>query len=536
MWARRIAGFFIILLCLMSPVSVWAHASLEEAVPAPGSQLSAAPSSVVLTFNEGIENQVYSLQVFDQDGKPVTDRKAAVSENRRQLSLDLPKLDTGWYTVSYKVISADGHPISGSYVVTVGSAASGASAETAAHSHEHDLSSDMEPLHWAIFAARMVYFIVLLLLAGWVLWSVISPARPEHIRDTDAAWSFHLQGAFLLAQIVLIALQMQLLIDGWEAEQLIGLFFGTTVGLSWVSSLCLGFIGLAVLHRWRWADGVWVLLLLAAKSVNGHAMAYDPPLRTVALDLIHLLAAAVWAGGLFYLAVHWRKHREHALQFYPLFSRAAFGSIAVLTVTGTISALLYSRKLQYLLETQWGLLLFIKCALVALVIAAAGWMRLLVKRGKLQGAAALLKLDVALMLLISCVVGIFTYLSPTPANTPLYWHEMGTTIHMSANITPNVPGNNNIRVKVWLPEKQGKPPKTVQLYMTSLDRPEVAPIEVPLAPLEGAIGFAEFPDFKDYQYSSQGPYLPFAGNWEVQVRVMDPEDNETVYRKEIRIY
>ena len=38
--------------------------------------------------------------------------------------------------------------------------------------------------------------------------------------------------------------------------------------------------GFAILHRIKWLDLLWVFIILALKSVNGHAMAFEPPIRT----------------------------------------------------------------------------------------------------------------------------------------------------------------------------------------------------------------------------------------------------------------
>ncbi len=68
---------------------------------------------------------------------------------------------------------------------------------------------------------------------------------------------------------------------------------------------------------------------------------FDPWIVTVLLDIIHLLAASIWAGGLLYILVYWKKQREHVQQFLSLFSKVALVSILVLIVTGVASTFIF---------------------------------------------------------------------------------------------------------------------------------------------------------------------------------------------------
>ena len=104
-------------------------------------------------------------------------------------------------------------------------------------------------------------------------------------------------------------------------------------------------------------------------------LAFEPRIVTVLIDIIHLLAAAIWAGGLLYILVYWKKQRGHVQQFLLIFSKVALVSILVLIVTGVASTLIFLPQVHYLLYTQWGILLLIKVALVLLVIVIAGILR-----------------------------------------------------------------------------------------------------------------------------------------------------------------
>ena len=66
------------------------------------------------------------------------------------------------------------------------------------------------------------------------------------------------------------------------------------------------------------------IMILAVKSVNGHAMAFEPPIRTVLIDIIHLLAAALWAGGLLYILVYWKKQQGSCTTILVDFLESSF--------------------------------------------------------------------------------------------------------------------------------------------------------------------------------------------------------------------
>jgi methionine-rich copper-binding protein CopC len=121
--ARRWAGVLAALTVaagalLLSAPAASAHADLLEATPADGEVLQAAPDMVVLTFNDVLATYGLGLQVLDADGKSVgaTSPTASGRELRAQLPSSLPD---GAYTVQWRVVSADGHPVSGEYAFGV---------------------------------------------------------------------------------------------------------------------------------------------------------------------------------------------------------------------------------------------------------------------------------------------------------------------------------------------------------------------------------------------------------------------------------
>lgn len=103
-----------------------AHARLLEKYPAEEATLAKPPEQVQLRFNEPIEAEFSPLKVSDQQGNRVDEDNARISSNDATLLvIDLTKLPKGSYTVEWRVTSADGHPVNGTYRFAVDASAAG---------------------------------------------------------------------------------------------------------------------------------------------------------------------------------------------------------------------------------------------------------------------------------------------------------------------------------------------------------------------------------------------------------------------------
>lgn len=110
-----------------------AHNQLIEADPAPEARLTTAPEVVELVFAEPLDPEFTTVVVNDAAQSPLALGEPEIEGGRVTVSLP-SRLADGEYTVAYRVVSADGHPVQGSYsfTVTAGGAAPTRSAEPAA--------------------------------------------------------------------------------------------------------------------------------------------------------------------------------------------------------------------------------------------------------------------------------------------------------------------------------------------------------------------------------------------------------------------
>lgn len=116
--ARRLTIFLgLSTLLLLSPCApVLAHAQLLRSEPEDGATSVQAPNQVRLSFNEPIEAEFDPIKVLDQQGNRVDQDNAHLDpDDRKTVVADLKALSKGTYMVQWRVISADTHPVNGSY-------------------------------------------------------------------------------------------------------------------------------------------------------------------------------------------------------------------------------------------------------------------------------------------------------------------------------------------------------------------------------------------------------------------------------------
>lgn len=104
-------------LCVaVAPAS--AHSRLLSSSPADGTTVPTSPTEIVLTFNEDINPQFVTVRVTDGEGGDVVGADASVAGPEVTVPVAQP-IAAGGYKITYRVVSADSHPITGSTTFTV---------------------------------------------------------------------------------------------------------------------------------------------------------------------------------------------------------------------------------------------------------------------------------------------------------------------------------------------------------------------------------------------------------------------------------
>jgi methionine-rich copper-binding protein CopC len=107
---------------LAAPPSAAAHAALISSIPRDTSTVAVAPRAVTLTFDQPIQADGAEVAVTDPAGSTVT---AAAPQVRGAVVVQqVPVIGPGTFTVAYRVVSADGHPVQGVLSFTIGTGSS----------------------------------------------------------------------------------------------------------------------------------------------------------------------------------------------------------------------------------------------------------------------------------------------------------------------------------------------------------------------------------------------------------------------------
>jgi|SRR5580698_9819462 methionine-rich copper-binding protein CopC len=106
------------LLALTTAGFAHAHAFLDHAEPRVGSKVAAAPTEVVLFFNQNLEAAFSSIEVSDANGARVDQGKPRI--NAGTMRVGVKPLPSGTYKVRWQVLSKDTHTTEGNFSFTVG--------------------------------------------------------------------------------------------------------------------------------------------------------------------------------------------------------------------------------------------------------------------------------------------------------------------------------------------------------------------------------------------------------------------------------
>ncbi|WP_328377812.1 copper resistance protein CopC [Streptomyces sp. NBC_00440] len=377
-----------------------AHAALLGSNPKAGTVVAKAPADVALTFSEQVAMDNKSIRVLDPKGKRSdTARLRNLSKGSTvTYGVDLrPGLAKGTYTVAWQAISADSHPVSGAFTFSIGAP----SRTTVSATGENVGGGLVGVLYGAARYASYAGFIVLVGGAAFVVacWQRGANERPLQ-RLVVRGWL-----TLTAATLVLLLLRAPYtgsghLADVFDLSALKGVL-QTKPGAALVSRLLLlgaSAVFIAVLfgaYARRTAStepeaakerkdlafglglgGTVVAAGIAATwALTEHASVGLQPGIAMPVDIVHLLAVAVWLGGLAALLVALFRTPSIERAAVQRFSRIAFTAVCTLAATGLYQSWRQVGSWHALFGTGYGQLLMVKVGLVAVVVCIAFFSR-----------------------------------------------------------------------------------------------------------------------------------------------------------------
>ncbi|WP_181176695.1 MULTISPECIES: copper resistance CopC/CopD family protein [unclassified Mesorhizobium] len=350
------------LIVMASTSQAFAHAALIKTDPADGAVLAQAPTRFSLTFSEPVSPLVLTLVKPDGTPVPLTDFRLS----DQTVEIDNPQaLKSGTHVLSWRVISADGHPVGGSLLFSVG-----APSEPPVVSEAVDW-----PLRSAIWIGKVLLYTGLFLGVGgaFALAWLAGEARAGQRFVTAAVLcglvaaplSLGFQGLDALGAPLSHLAQPVI----WRTG--LGTSFGWTVLIALIA-LGLGLLSLAgprvVARPFALAGLAGVGVALAA---SGHASAAEPQWLTRPLVFLHGVGIAFWAGALVPLGLALKGSSAHAAPFLRRFSRLIMPVVAALAVAGVVLAVIQVQTPVALVDTAYGRLLLVKLALLVFLFTLA---------------------------------------------------------------------------------------------------------------------------------------------------------------------
>jgi copper transport protein len=564
----RILAATWLLAALLLPATAFAHANLDRADPAPGTQLDQPPRQLQLFFSETVDSSFSRVQLLNtqRDGVDRGDSHVAPNDPR-SLVVSLPdQLPNGVYTVAWRTLSAvDGHTVNGAFPLIVGPMPAEGVAATSAASSQAQFAPETAVGRWWFSLAASALFGTLL---SWqlVFRPLFGRSNPAAMRQS-AARSRRLaiaSGGVLLVGTLYVAIAQastaaDVPIWGVFGQPLFDLLSrGRFATLWWVR---LALVGTALaLVTWRgvrrWPGRAALVatgLALLTSSLNSHAAALlSGAYLGVAADWLHFAGVAAWIGGLFSLlyvlpaAVRASQSMGDRVlaEAVGRFSKMALVAVGVIVATGTFQAWLEVGSWEGFVATAYGLSVTIKIALLALMLALAAFNLLIVRPGLARMAVAgsatasilarrfalAVRGEAALALLVLLVAAVLTGFSPAREELarqaggdlqggPVDRQVNANGLSARIQISPAVLGIN--RLAVQLPGTDPAQVERVQLTFTYLDS-ELGSQPVVLAQSTSAAD----------TWETTSPLLSQAGTWQAEmlVRRTAQDDARTALR------
>jgi copper transport protein len=517
-----------------------AHAVLVESSPAADEVLAEAPDKAVLRFNEPVRPvRVRLLRAEDGAGIDLGAPEAADTA----LHVAIPEtLAAGSYVLSYRVTSADGHPVAGSFVFTIGSPEGVGAMALAATRRDDDF--------WRVagVASRALWYGTLLLAAGLALFLALIPAPFELARPLRRALPW-LALAGMIATLVMLGATGGALLGDPLAALLTPEPWRIALGSPVALSGAIAGAGLIVLVLGKGAVFepeqprllAGALLVASSFGASGHAATAGPSWVTMPALSVHALCAAYWVGAFVPLFLGLRRlPRGEAVALVQAFSRLAVLAVACLLLAGIVISALQLRAPSALIATDYGRLLLLKLGLVAGLLGLAAvnrWVLTPALEGGEDGATWLRRTIATDLALATGIVVATASLGAVPppralaeqgAHAHAHHAARDHAVHAAARghhlvlvATPAATGDN--RIDLFFTDDQNRPVEGEGAEL-SLTLPErgIEPLRLAAEPVEPG------------HYRARS-LLPLAGDWRVRVDLLVDDFTKLAFQTRIAV-
>jgi copper transport protein len=520
---RLVAAVAALLLVICGVTSAFAHASLVATEPRDGSMVAQAPKTVRLRFNEPVTPAV--IRVIDSDG--TTRNDAAVHATNETIEITLPaSLPAGTQVISYRVISADGHPVAGSMMFSIGM---GRPATAPANS-----DSTLAILVWL---SRIGLYLGLFVGVGGVFFNAWTAELRTRSKPVVAALALGLGSAVVALGcqgLDLLGLPVRDILDlaPWRAA------IATTLGPSLViAAAAMGFGCLAL--RYPSAKAARTLSAVAMAGVglslaaSGHASTAPPQWLTRPAVFLHGVGLAWWVGALLPLMALAHRPAQPLLPVLHRFSKAAVPVVGTVALTGLLLAVIQLESFQALTGTNYGWILCIKLALVVVLLSFAALNRFRLTPALQSGSQNTRPLvrsigfECAVVVAILALVALWRFTPPPRSLTaavrpPLALHIHSDRAMFQVLISRSRAGTDDFVLQIMAGDASPLQAKEVSLFL-SLPEKGIEPLE------------RKAERDTDGIWTVRGVPIPFPGLWRIRVDALVTDFEKVTLEEELDV-
>jgi copper transport protein len=411
------------------------HATLVSSEPAADSVMPAGLRQFRLVFSEPITADLSGASLLTGDGRTIALTTSGDPRDGHALVAPVPALAAGTYRIAWRIVSADGHPVKGSLAFRVVEpivsdsaprppepASVPVPAATTSGDGVAGPSIAEAPLIAALLRGAGVG--TLMALAGLLAFSTWFPSgsgsapRDHRLIAALAVGAPLLLAAHLVAWMINVAPSRGLDTDSAMTT------LATTLGrieLLRVALAVSALLAVLLARRERLALFFAAAALVVSGAI-GHSAAIVPVV-SIPAKALHLLGAALWLGGLLWLAL---ANRDDPAEFTRAASRVsavALWAVVVVAVSGVVQTLLFLPNLADVVRSAYGLGVLAKVAGLGVLVVFGAHHRYRVLP-KITCTADCVHMsrsvgrEVAVMVVVVLLGGLLAYIPPPPAPLP----------------------------------------------------------------------------------------------------------------------
>ena len=440
---RFAGGLRLAFATLVFAVAAFGHAKMLRSEPANGEKLERTPQAIVLNFSAQIQStEINSIVVTDASGKRVDKKSVILSEDGKKMSAELEATAAGVLKVEWKALSADDHLMKGEFSFTVAAPKTPEPAATATPQTDAPQTFENPPpivetqnapveksgtnplqslVRWLAYLAMMTLF-------GGLAFALFifhpSLKSAKNLRNTEKLEAFGIArqkfvGLSYLSLVLIVfsalaalILQTSSVLDlsltqSFALSNLWKVLTQTGYGMPWFLQIAAALSIFVIVifsgsrknddspnspesgRKFFWAGLIFSAILLGTLSLTGHARAAQKDYSlAIFSDWLHLVAAGIWVGGIFQLALVLPKSvgalaylgRVSVLaRVISRFSAFAVAATAVLALTGIYNSWIHLTSAADLVRTPYGITLTAKIILFLLMLPLGGFNRFFIR-------------------------------------------------------------------------------------------------------------------------------------------------------------